>query len=49
MLPRLEVLDSLFACASDSLGDDELLPEVAVLEVVGVPLTAKATRNARAN
>ena len=48
MLSRLKVLDSLILCASDSLDDDELLPEVTVLEVVGVPLTAKATRSARA-
>ena len=48
LLPRLKVLDSLFLCASDSLDDDELLPEVTVLEVVGVPLTANATRSARA-
>ena len=42
LLSRLEVLDRLFFCASDSLDDDELLPEVTVLEVVGVLLTAKA-------
>ena len=42
MLSRLEVLDSLFFCASDSLVDDELLLEVIVLEVVGVPLQARA-------
>ena len=48
MMPRLKVLDSLFLCASDSLDDDELLLEVTVLEIAGVPLTAKATRSARA-
>ena len=48
LLSRLEVLDSLFLCASDSLDDDELRLEVTVLEVAGVPLTAKATRSARA-
>ena len=48
MLSRLEVLDSLLFCASESLDDDELLLEVAVLEVVGVPLAAKATSSARA-
>ena len=48
MRSRLEVLDSLFFCASDSLDDDELLHEVAVLEVVGVLLAAKAARSARA-
>ena len=48
LLSRLEVLDSLFFCASDSLDDDELLLEVTVLEVVGVLLTARATRSARA-
>ena len=37
LLPRLEVLDSLSLCASDSLDDDALLLEVTVLEVVGVP------------
>ena len=42
LLSRLEVLDCLFFCASDSLDDDELLLEVTVLEVVGVLLTAKA-------
>ena len=41
-MSRLEVLDSLFFCASDSLDDAELLLEVTVLEVVGVLLTAKA-------
>ena len=42
LLPRLEVLDSLVLCASDSLDDVELLLEVTVLEVAGVPLKAKA-------
>ena len=42
MLSRLEVLDSLFFCASDSLDDAELLLEVTVLDVAGVPLPARA-------
>ena len=42
MRSRLEVPDSLFFCAIDSLDDDELLLEVTVLEVVGVPLQARA-------
>ena len=42
LLSRLEVLDNLLFCASDSLDNDELLLEVTVLEIVGVLQTAKA-------
>ena len=48
MLSRLEVLASLLFCVSDSLDDDELLLEVAVLEVFWSSSDSQSTRSARA-